>query len=160
VYQYIDLVSSPHTPADQVVVSFTVPLSWLDSNNITTQNVVLYHLDGNSWTALPTTFVKTENLQAYFTATSPGFSRFAITGQFAPGAASQSSSRNASANAGSGSTFTLAPTPIAAGTTLILVQPSPLPTPKAPVRVWIPVAAVIGALLIMAVLSGRSRKNT
>jgi len=95
VYQYIDLVSSPQTPADQVVVSFTVPLSWLDSNNLTTQNVVLYSLDGNSWTALPTTFVKMENLQGYFTATTPGISRFAITGQFAPGAESQLSSRKA-----------------------------------------------------------------
>jgi PGF-pre-PGF domain-containing protein len=153
VYQYIDLVSSPQTPADQAVVSFTVPLSWLDSNNVTMQNVVLYHLDGNSWTALPTTFVKTENSQGYFTATSPGFSLFAITGQFTPGAEPQSS-------AGSVSTYTQVPTPVAAGTTPVLVQPSPLPTPRSPLPVWISVTAVIGALLILAALSGGDRKNS
>jgi len=159
VYQYIDLISSPHTPADQVVVAFTVPLSWLDSNNVTVQNVVLYHLDGNSWTALPTAFVKMENLQDYFTATTPGFSRFAITGQFTPGAEPQSPSQTTSANAGSGGSPTPAPTPVAAGTTTVLVKPSPIPTPRSPLTVWIPVTAAIGGLLIMAVLSRGYRNN-
>jgi hypothetical protein len=34
------------------------------------------------WVALPTTLVKVANGIAYYTAESPGFSRFAITGQF------------------------------------------------------------------------------
>jgi PGF-pre-PGF domain-containing protein len=161
VYQYIDLVSSPQTPADQVVVSFTVPLSWLDRNNVTTQNVVLYYLDGNSWTALPTTFVKMENLQGYFTATTPGISRFAITGQFAPGAELQSSSQKAPpVNPETVIVYTPAPTPVAAEVTATLAQPSPVVTPRSPVPVWVPVTAVCGTLLIMAALSRRNRKNS
>jgi hypothetical protein len=42
---------------------------------------VLYHNTGTSWVALTTTLVNEKDGDVYFTATTPGFSRFAITGQ-------------------------------------------------------------------------------
>jgi len=54
-------------------------------------------------------------------------------------------------------------TPVATQTTATLAQtsqPTSLPTTKSPVPVWVPVTAVIGALLVMAVLSCRSGKNS
>jgi PGF-pre-PGF domain-containing protein len=80
VYQYLDLVPARFTTINKEVISFSVPLAWLNGNGITPGKVVLYKLDGTSWTALPTTFVKTMASRDYFTAASPGFSRFAIAG--------------------------------------------------------------------------------
>jgi PGF-pre-PGF domain-containing protein len=146
VYQYVDLEPAQDTPIDQAVISFAVPLSWMDSNQLSPQNVILNRLDGNAWTALPTTFVKTDGVQDYFTAISPVFSRVAITGQFTSAVTAVQTAAPVSPSL-----------PITVAQT---AQPTPLPTTKSPVSVWVPVTAVIGALLMMAVLSGRSRKNS
>jgi PGF-pre-PGF domain-containing protein len=167
VYQYLDLVPARYTTIDQAVISFTVPLAWLDGHHIPPQNVVLYHLTGTTWTALPTRFVKTEGSLNRFTATSPGFSRFAITGQSSPAAATVQTTAPASQSLGVQAAAvapivsTVAQTPFATQTTAVQpAQPTLLPGSKSPVPVWVPVTAVIGALLIMAVLSGRSGKNS
>ena len=80
VYQYLDLVPAHYTSVSQVLLSFRVPLTWLNRNHVTPQNVRLYRLDGKTWTSVPVTFVKTVGTQDYFTASSTGFSRFAISG--------------------------------------------------------------------------------
>ena len=80
VYQYLDLVPAQYTSISQVLLSFRVPLTWLNRNHSVPQNVRLYRLDGKTWTALPVTFVKTVGTQDYFTAPGTGFSRFAISG--------------------------------------------------------------------------------
>jgi PGF-pre-PGF domain-containing protein len=143
VYQYLDLAPAHYTTIDQAVISFTVPVSWLDDHNIAPQNVVLQHLDGTMWDSLPTTLVQTVGGQVYFTAVSSGFGRFAITGQYTSAATTVQTIVSTVAQ-------TAQPTS----------QPTSLPTTKSPVPVWVPVTAVIGALLIMAVLSGRSGKNS
>jgi hypothetical protein len=157
VYQYIDLGPALfNTPIDRAVISFTVPVSWLDDNGIPAQNVELYHLHGNSWSALPTTIVKTEGGEVYFTAESPDLSsRFAITGEYtSPAIVPQTAAPVISA---------AAQTPVATQTTAAPAQPTvstALPTQNSPVPVWVPVTATVGALLVMAVLSGRSGKKS
>jgi|GEM_PF-1607993 len=150
VYQYIDLGPAEYTPIEKAVVSFNVPLSWLESNHIAPQNIVLNRLDGNAWTALPTTFVKIESGQAYYTATTPVFSRVAITGGFAP-------------------TVTAVPFVYAVQQTYVAPEitstqaqlaPTQVPTAQSPVPVWLPAAAMLGALLFMGVFSGRRGKNS
>ena len=84
IFQYLDLTPARFTTIDGAVISFMVPLSWLSDHHVDPQNVVLYHLVGTTWTALPTTYVRNEGGQAYFTAPTPGFSRFAIAGQNLP----------------------------------------------------------------------------
>lgn len=81
VYQYIDLEPAQYTSLDREMIFFTVPPSWLNANQISPQDIVLYQLDGNSWTALPTTFIKNEGTRVYYSAASPEFLRFAIAGQ-------------------------------------------------------------------------------
>jgi len=83
VYEYLDITPARYTTITGAQIVFTVPQSWLDANHLSAQDVVLYQNTGKTWQALPTTFVKTVNGNVYFTATSPGFSRFAITGQVA-----------------------------------------------------------------------------
>ena len=52
----------------------------------------MFHYTGGQWVALPTTVVKSANGQVHFSATTPSFSRFAITGRIVPaGAAAQRS---------------------------------------------------------------------
>jgi PGF-pre-PGF domain-containing protein len=154
VYQYFDLVPARYTTIDRAVLSFTVPISWLDSHHIAPQNVVLYRLTGTTWTALPTTFVKTDGSLSRYTAATPGFTRFAITGQNTPVAATVQTSAPASQS-------TVAGTPVATQITAAQpAQPTLLSTTQSPVPVWVPVSAVISALLIMAVLSGRKGKNS
>jgi hypothetical protein len=86
-YQYIDLVPVRYASITNAVISFSVPLSWLHDRHLDPQNIVLYHLTGSTWVALPTTYGESKDGLAYFTATTPSFSRFAITGQYSPVAA-------------------------------------------------------------------------
>lgn len=149
VYQYVNLEPSQHdTPIDQIVVSFSVPVSWMASNNLAPENVRLNRLDGNAWTALPTTYVKTEGGEVYFTATTPEFSRVAITGQFT----SQVISTPV--------VTAIAQTPVVIPTASGQLAPTQVPTQKSPIMVWLPAIAMVGALMIMAVFSGRKGKNS
>jgi hypothetical protein len=156
-YQYIDLVPARYTTIDQSLISFTVPLSWLKDNNIDPQNVVLNNLDGDAWTALPTTFVKSEGIWAYFTAESPEIaSRFAITGQY-PSSAAPVHTIVLAVSA-------VAQPPVTTQVTAAIPQPTqstPLPVQQqSPVPVWVPLTAMMGAFLIMADLYGRRGKNS
>jgi PGF-pre-PGF domain-containing protein len=81
VYEYVDITPARYTTISDAMISFTVPVTWLTERQLTPPNVVMYHLVEKTWVALPTTLVKVENGVAYYTAASPGFSRFAITGQ-------------------------------------------------------------------------------
>lgn len=155
-YQYIDVVPARYTTIDEALISFTVPISWLKDNNIDPQNVVLNNLDGDAWTALPTTFVKSEGVQAYFTAESPELSpRFAITGTFG------SSAPPVQTPAPVVSAATQMPLPPQITTALAQpVQPLLQPVTKSPVPVWLPVTAIMGTLLMLAVLSGRRREKS
>lgn len=78
VYQYLDITPARFSTITKAEITFTVPQSWLDEHHLTAQDIVLYHNVGSRWQALPTTVQKTENGMIYFTAASPGFSRFAI----------------------------------------------------------------------------------
>ena len=80
VYEYVDLLPARFYIIEQANISFTVPQSWLDKYQLSQKNIMVYHLTNTTWTALPTMLVKTETVRSYYMATSPGFSRFAITG--------------------------------------------------------------------------------
>jgi hypothetical protein len=76
------VASGPETGTG-VPLPFIVPQSWLDEHHIAPRDIVMYHRVGSDWQPLPTTLVDVTNGQANYTASSPGFSLFAITGQTA-----------------------------------------------------------------------------
>ncbi len=80
VYQYIGLVPARFTTITEAAIIFTIPAAWLEENNIPPENIVLYHYENSAWVALPTTVTTMQNGIVTFTATSPGFSLFAIAG--------------------------------------------------------------------------------
>ncbi|MCX6692443.1 MAG: PGF-pre-PGF domain-containing protein [Methanoregula sp.] len=150
VYRYFNLVPARYTTVDGVAISFSVPSQWLDDRQIPPQSIVLYHLDGGTtWTALPTKLVEIEGAKVDYNATSPGFSLFAITAQNYP--------VTATVKTAAPTVSTVAQTPVATQTT---AQPTQIPTTKSPVPVWVPVTAVFGALLIIAVVSDHKGKNS
>jgi PGF-pre-PGF domain-containing protein len=155
VYQYVDLDPARYSTIDQAVIAFTVPNAWLEDNQISPQNVVAYRDNGVTWTVLPTTFVETDGSLSRYTAVTPSLAtRFAITGQSYPVTASVTYAQIIY--------YTAAPTvtapqvthaPQAAPTQPLQVQGSPAPF-------WVPVLAVLGALMALAVCSGRKGKNS
>ncbi len=85
-------VSEPSTAVPGVVVShyldianieFKVEKSWLTDNNIDPDTVKLLRYT-TTWTELPTTYVSEDATYRYYTATTPGFSTFAVVGATLP----------------------------------------------------------------------------
>lgn len=82
-YKYLSITSSlANTAIDSAKISFKVEKSWLISNNIDVNTIALNRYSNNIWTKLPTTLVSQDSTYYYFEATTPGFSTFAITGQY------------------------------------------------------------------------------
>jgi PGF-pre-PGF domain-containing protein len=169
VYQYVVLTPAEYSTIDSAMISFPVPVAWLNSHHITPQDIVMYGLTNNkTWTALPTSYMGLDGSLDRFTVTSPGFySRYAITGQNAVLDSAISATVVTATPASSGqkapeavSVNPAQSVPVAADTTAAVAeQPTPTPTPKSPVPVWVPVTATLGALLVMTVLSGRRGKQ-
>lgn len=80
VYQYVTLVPARYDTITGATITFAVPAAWLTEHHMTPQDVVLYHYTGSTWEALPTTATATVNGFVTFTATTPSFSLFAISG--------------------------------------------------------------------------------
>ena len=79
-YQYIDLVPARFENITGAIITFIIPVAWLDEHGLSPEEIVMYHYNGTAWEALPTTVERTGGGEATFTATSPGFSLFAISG--------------------------------------------------------------------------------
>ena len=79
VYEYADLLPARYASIEKAILSFSVPQTWLDAKHLTPRNIIAYHLANSTWTALPTTLVKSEIGRSYYIAASPGLMRFAIT---------------------------------------------------------------------------------
>ena len=72
-----DVQNLPSVSIDEIQFNFTVTEQWLNSNGLTPQDVNLYRYSSQRWSELPTEYVGFNNVHRY-TATSPGFSFFAI----------------------------------------------------------------------------------
>ncbi|QSZ66557.1 PGF-pre-PGF domain-containing protein [Methanofollis aquaemaris] len=91
---------------DGAEIRFSVPLTWLSAQGLAPADVVLYRYHGDAWQQLPTTHLENRDGAAYYTATTPGFSFFAVGGVATPkpisgGSSSSGSSSAVSAFAGS-----------------------------------------------------------
>ncbi|WP_292369866.1 PGF-pre-PGF domain-containing protein [Methanoregula sp. UBA64] len=60
-------------------IAFAVSSDWLSANNLAPSDVVLARNTNGNWVDLPTTFAYSSGGLDYFTATTPGFSYFAVT---------------------------------------------------------------------------------
>jgi PKD repeat protein len=63
------------------VVCFKVEKAWIKDKNIDQTSISLNRYSDNKWCQLPTSLSGEDNSYLYFTAKTPGFSPFAITGK-------------------------------------------------------------------------------
>jgi uncharacterized membrane protein len=63
------------------VIEFTVDKNWLSNNQIPQDRINLYRYENGEWKRLETSLLRTDETYAYYKATSPGLSIFAIAGQ-------------------------------------------------------------------------------
>ncbi len=78
VYQYVevDTTNLDTENIESAKISFRVKKSWLNGNK--KENVVLLRFTDSKWAELPTTLTNDDSTYAYYDATTPGFSHFAI----------------------------------------------------------------------------------
>lgn len=81
VYQFVEITPVSGTAGhikEGAKISFSVPVGYLSAMGMTTHDVALLRNVNGVWTQLPTRLVKIEGGMAYYEATTPGFSTFAI----------------------------------------------------------------------------------
>ena len=161
VFEYVEITPARYGTITGAEVMFSVPQSWLEGHHIAPENVVLYHHAGAAWQALPTRVLNGVTGQVMFSATSPGFSRFAIAGQHLPGntTATRKSMQSFGDLAGEATPLlTPVPPPVmqalpgasATATTVPVPVPAPVPNPGFPVAT----IALIGAGCVVLAGSG------
>lgn len=154
IYEYISLIPARYTTITETTITFTVPVSWLEEHHMSPQDIVLFHYTGSAWEALPTTVGTSSDGQVTFTATSTGFSLYAISAVAGPGANQTVSSAGAtSGNLAAAST----PTGVSSHVTQVAAsvqqttavpasQPSPSGLPHATI--------VIAGVVVLGVIGG------
>jgi len=80
-YKYIEItkgVSMKDNLLQDIVIKFKVTETWLKENGLNPNNVALYRYHNDEWIQLPTTQGKSQGTFIHYTATTLGFSYFAI----------------------------------------------------------------------------------
>ena len=79
VYQYVEITKENFEDGDveSTVLDFKVPRQWLTDNGVTKENVALFRYT-DAWDELDTSVVGENSEYVYFTATTSGFSTFAV----------------------------------------------------------------------------------
>jgi PGF-pre-PGF domain-containing protein len=81
-YQYLD-VDTKNLPSAQIsstLIYFRIPKTWINSNNIDYKTMKLNRYEAGSWNRLITTYLSSDSTHYKYSAATPGFSYFAITG--------------------------------------------------------------------------------
>lgn len=79
VYQYIEITPARFGSITGTIISFEIPVLWLEEHKLTTSDVAMNRYHEGVWTTLPTSFLGVNNGMASYSSQSPGFSLFAIT---------------------------------------------------------------------------------
>jgi PGF-pre-PGF domain-containing protein len=154
-YQYVDLVPAQYTSITGATIMFEVPVSWLAEHHLSAQDIVMYHYTSTGWTALPTTVVSTSNGQVTLSATTTGFSLYAIIAvnqkNPIPGATSREDTPGAAGTpGGTVSVSTTGTVPVVQMQTTVALPDANTPHPSSPV----PSFVLIGAGIIILATGG------
>lgn len=155
VYQYIRLEPARYTTVTNADILFSIPQSWLDENQIDPATIVLYHMTENGWVALPTTVASTKDGAVYFSATTSGFSLFAVAGT--PGSATAATppllTTTTVAPAATAENLQKAETPASVTKVPITTQTTAPPVSPATAAAQPPVMSILLVIAAIAVLS-------
>lgn len=87
VYSYLNIwagnggYGSDENNLENAVIYFKVEKSWAQDKNIDQSSITLNRYSNKTWEQLPVSLLKEDDKYLYFTARTPGFSPFAITGK-------------------------------------------------------------------------------
>ena len=83
VYSYIEINAENISDEDvrNVTIEFKVNKSWITEANVDEKSIKLCRYSNGSWTILSTDIVRETSTEIYYSAESPGFSIYAITGE-------------------------------------------------------------------------------
>jgi PGF-pre-PGF domain-containing protein len=87
VYNYLNIwvgnggYGNDENNLENAALCFRVEKSWIEDQSIDQNSIILNRYSDNEWNELPTTLQREEDKYLYFTAKTPGFSQFAITGK-------------------------------------------------------------------------------
>ena len=84
VFEYIRLTPARYGSISSAVIEFSVPLTFIDKNNITTQDISLSQFNEGTWKDLPTSFDRVMSGRAFYRAECYGFPLFAIIANMNP----------------------------------------------------------------------------
>jgi PGF-pre-PGF domain-containing protein len=86
VYKYIKINTNIEERLfESAEIKFKVGKSWLDSNNVNKDTILLNRYSEDGWQELETTLFNESDVEVIFNALSPAFSYFAVTGQIQEG---------------------------------------------------------------------------
>ena len=152
IYEYVDISPARFSRITEANILFVVPQSWLDEHHLTPREIILYHNTGKTWQPLPTIPDKIMNGEAYYTARSDGFSRFAITGQFNSTPSTQNATASNTANMYSApvqvsgtKSPVIATSPVNTAPVTTRTTAPPVPLPPAPVFPFATIVAAVSA---------------
>jgi PGF-pre-PGF domain-containing protein len=141
-YLKIDTKNLDDTNIINSTIKFKVPISWFIANNVKRNTIKLYRYK-NGWQALETVELPADSTYAYYQATTPGFSYFAIAG-----VKTETSTTNS--DAGTDSTTTDAGTqPTVPETTETNATQAPEDEPEGSSNAWIWIT--VGTIIVIAV---------
>jgi len=82
IYQYLEFstVNLEDSAINSAVLEFYIPNTWFQENAVDEKTIHLLRFK-DTWQELPTEYLRLENAKHYYTATTEGFSYFAITGE-------------------------------------------------------------------------------
>ncbi|MFA5331449.1 MAG: PKD domain-containing protein [Methanoregula sp.] len=115
-------------------ITFAVSGTWLADHGLTSSDIVLMRFHDGAWVELSTTYQYVDGNAYYFTATTPGFSYFAIAAR-----------DNADAADTTGRVTTPTAAPRAAGSTMAAMTPSVVKTTPSYISATVTTAAAVAA---------------
>lgn len=134
-YRQIEPIGVNPSVFSSGVISFRVTSSWLATQQVTPDQLVMLRNHDDIWTQLSTTYVRQEGNYYYFTAVTPGFSYFAVavrnaTVVTAPSAIAAAPAETIRPNESASASITVVQTRVP--TTAVTVHPLTTPTTIAP----------------------------
>lgn len=88
----IELVNTNPSSIDHAVITFAVDGTWMKSYSLTPSDIVMLRNHDGVWAELPTQFDHQDGTTYYFTATTPGFSYFAVASRITSAATATATS--------------------------------------------------------------------
>ncbi len=157
----ITVVGVNPSSIDHGTITFAISKSWLEQYAVEPKDIVMMHNTNGVWSELPTTYDRESGGAYIFSATTPGFSYFAmttrITGVTGTAVATPATplATDTSINPASGSAGTPGPVTSSVGSDLAIgtTTPEPVVSPRQQGTEGFPASLILGGLAVIVIIA-------